>query len=624
MTRTCDSGCATACHDPTTASCKAPATATNTSALPRGAVPAPTSPHFLVPGRAAAPLLYSNTALSFWGGVDATTGEVIDVTHPLKGRSLAGNVLAIPRGRGSCSGSLVLLELAVNGCAPAALLLEEADQILALGSIVADTIFGARVPVAVLGERFATLPTSGDVELDGSRLVIKSASGSPRRMVIPLAQPADSVRLTEADEALLAGARGEGAAQAMAINRAIAALYGAEAFVDITQVHLDGVFYTGPAALRFVQHFASIGAGVAVPTTLNAVSVDLERWRALGIDSTLGEEGTKLADAYLSMGGDGASMTCAPYLLPSAPSLGEQVAWGESNAVIFCNSVLGARTQKYPDLLDLCIALTGRAPLAGVHIEAERVPTLALRLAPALAGVDDQLLWPLVGYHLGRVSGARVAIVYGLDKRTPRTSDLKALAAAFGTTSSSPMFHIEGVTPEAPVGRFPPPSSVQEITAADLLDAWRTLNTGARGPTPISVVALGNPHFALDEFEQLARLVEGRKRTARVTITAGRAVTVQAEEKGYLAPLAAYGADIIHDMCWCFAPRAGESGIVTADDRFLVTSSGKYAHYGPGILGRPVLLANLAACVDAAESGTIDVRPPAWLGGADVEVGEEP
>lgn len=624
MTQTCSVNCSSACTDPSTASCRSAAPSTDTATIPRGPIALPSNPYFLVPGTAAAPLLYSDTPISFWGGINSHTGQVIDVTHPLRGKKLEGSVLAIPRGRGSCSGSLVLLELVIKGVAPAALLLEEPDQILALGAIVAEAIFGLRVPVAVLGERFATLPRSGDVEIDDNKLVIKSGGGgsSPRRVVIPLGQSTDGVQLSPEDEAMLSGAHGEGVAQAMAINKAIAALYGAERFIDITQVHLDGVFYTGPASLLFVEHFARIGARVAVPTTLNAVSVDLRAWRELGIDSTLGEEGTKLADAYIAMGGDAASMTCAPYLLPSAPGVGEQVAWGESNAVLFCNSILGARTQKYPDLLDLCIALTGRAPLAGAHIEANRAPTLALRVTPAVKHVDDQLLWPLVGYHLGKSAGTRVPIVYGLDGRTPRTSDLKAFAAAFGTTSSSPMFHIEGVTPEAPVGRFPPPSDTREITVDDLRNAWRTLNTGADGPTPISVVALGNPHFALDEFEQLAGLVKGRKGTARVTITAGRAIVEQAKEAGYIAPLDDFGVDIVYDMCWCMAPHAGESNMVTAEDKFLVTSSGKYAHYGPGILGRPVLLANLAACVDAAVSGTIDVRPPSWLGGAEVEVAQ--
>ncbi|KAL1406662.1 hypothetical protein Q8F55_008368 [Vanrija albida] len=612
----CQSSCSTPCADPAS-SCRP----NQDASIPRGPTPPPTTPHTLVGGHAAGPLLLSDTPLSFWGGVDAASGTVIDQTHPLVGASLGGAVLAIPRGRGSCSGSLVLLELVVAGRAPAALVLQDADQILALGAIVADAIFSRRIPVIVLGSRFASLPASGDVEIDDARLVVRSTGGSPRRVVAPLAPCLDTLRLSAADDALLAGARGPGVAQAMAINRSVAALYGAEAFVDITQVHLDGVFYTGPAGLRVVQHFAALGARVAVPTTLNALSVDLDNWRALGIDATLGLESTKLAEAYLAMGANEKSMTCAPYLLPSAPALGDQVAWGESNAVVFANSVLGARTQKYPDLLDLCIALTGRAPLAGVHVEANRAPTLALRLAPALAAVDDPLLYPLLGYFLGQAAGTRVPIVYGLEARHPAPSDLKALAAAFGTTSSSPMFHVEGVTPEAPRGRFPEPSGAALITPADLLGAWRTLNAGASGRTPVSVVALGNPHLALDEFEQLAALVEGKTRGGpRVLITAGRAITAQAEDAGYTAPLEGFGAEIIHDMCWCFVPRAGESGIVKTDDTHLVTNSAKYAHYGPGIVGRPVLLTNLAACVDAAVAGTVDVRPPPWLGAAAVEV----
>ncbi len=120
------------------------------------------------------------------------------------------------------------------------------------------------------------------------------------------------------------------------------------------------------------------GATLRVPTTLNSISVDQRRWRELGIDPTLGEPASALGDAYMAMGAQ-LSFTCAPYLLDSAPKAGEQIVWAESNAVVYANSVLGARTLKYPDYLDICIALTGRAPLIGCHLNAHYAPGLVGR-----------------------------------------------------------------------------------------------------------------------------------------------------------------------------------------------------------------------------------------------------
>ncbi|NNB15667.1 aconitase X [Pseudomonas fragi] len=566
----------------------------------------------LVDGHASAPLLYADVGLSFWGGVDPFSGEVIDRHHPLSGECLAGRVLAIPSGRGSCTGSSVLMELISNGHAPAALVLAEADEILTLGVLVARTLFQRSLPVLCIGrEAFGQLRGNAFARVDGTHLSLYDSAPDdtpPPHNDTPAAEAHASIELTEHDRALLAGSYGKAAQVAMQIVLRMAQIQGATQLVDITQAHIDGCIYTGPASLRFAQQLVAWGAKVRVPTTLNSISVDQRRWRELGIDPALGVPASALGDAYMAMGAQ-LSFTCAPYLLDSAPKAGEQIVWAESNAVVYANSVLGARTLKYPDYLDICIALTGRAPLIGCHLEDQRKARLQIEL-PTLGNLDDAF-YPLLGYHIGALAGSRIPLILGLKQQHPDLDDLKAFGAAFATTSAAPLFHIAGVTPEAldPAQVLDGPLPVLKVSLEDLLLSWHELNS-ARDPQ-VDVVSLGNPHFSLSEFAQLARLCQGRKRHPDVVlaITCGRAVLEQARAAGHVGVLEAFGAVIVSDTCWCML---GEPVIPPAA-RNLMTNSGKYAHYAPGLVGRKVHFASLSECVDAACSATASGRLPAWL-----------
>jgi predicted aconitase/predicted aconitase with swiveling domain len=569
----------------------------------------------LVAGAAQGALLFADVGLSFWGGVDPCTGEVIDRHHPLSGQHLAGRVLAIPSGRGSCTGSSVLMELISNGHAPAALVLAEADEILTLGVLVAQTIFARSLPVLCIGrEAFAALRGQAFARVENTTLSLFDhlPGDAWQALDSPLANTdgSASIRLTEHDRALLDGRHGKAAQMAMQIVLRMAELQGAEHLVDVTQAHIDGCIYTGPASLRFAEQLVQWGAKVRVPTTLNSISVDQRRWRELGIDPALGEPASALGDAYMAMGAQ-LSFTCAPYLLDTAPKAGEQIVWAESNAVVYANSVLAARTLKYPDYLDICIALTGRAPLIGCHLDAQRKARLQIEL-PALGELDDAF-YPLLGYHIGALSGSRVPLVLGLEQRKPSLDDLKAFGAAFATTSAAPLFHIAGVTPEAidpaQVLDADTAIAVEKIRLKDLLSSWRELNSAR--DNRVDVVSLGNPHFSLSEFAHLARLCRGRQRHPQVVlaITCGRAVLEQAREAGHIAVIEAFGATLVTDTCWCML---GEPVIPLAAET-LMTNSGKYAHYAPGLVGRKVHFASLAECVDAACTATASGRLPAWL-----------
>jgi predicted aconitase/predicted aconitase with swiveling domain len=566
-----------------------------------------------VHGEVLGKIIGSDVELSFWGGVDPFSGEVIDRHHPLSGQILTGKVLVIPGGRGSCSGSGVILELLLTGKGPAAIVTEREDDILTLGVVVAEEVFGKSIPVVVLNPRdFRQVATARYARVAGNCVVCSNDPDALRAFPLAEKEPTNKafdLELSKADKAYLDGTYGKAAQVAMKVILRMAQLQGANHLIDITQAHIDGCVYTGHGSLWFAQQLRDCGGRVTVPTTLNAISVDHRRWRAQGIDPAFGEPASQLGDAYINMGAR-ATFTCAPYLLDSVPKKGEQIVWAESNAVVYANSVLGARTMKYPDFLDICIALTGRAPLAGCHTESGRRAALQINV-PKLKNFDDAF-YPLLGYHVGLVAANRIPILTGLEQAAPSQDDLKAFGAAFATTSSAPMFHILGVTPEAvtlndATGGASVPTV--EICMEDLLQSWRELNS-APGQS-VDLVALGNPHFSFSECEKLAALCRGRtkKKDVTVVVTCGRATHDKVWEAGILSELERFGVQFVTDTCWCMITEP----VVPPKAETIMTNSGKYAHYGPGLTGRGFHFGSLAACVEAACTGVASVGSPPWL-----------
>lgn len=570
----------------------------------------------LVAGEAESEVLFAEMGLSFWGGVNPFTGKVIDIHHPLKGQCIAGKVLAIPSGRGSCTGSSVLLELILNGHAPAALVFAEDEAILTLGVVVAEEMFGRSLPVVSLGaETFARLRDVAAARISGGNVEISGPESGRSGVTAAAASPASTrpgVALTPADEAMLAGGGGKAAQVAMKIIARMAGILGADRLIDITQAHIDGCIYTGPASLRFARQLCDWGGQVKVPTTLNSISVDQRRWRKLGIDPTAGQPASDLADAYVAMGAR-PTFTCAPYLLDTAPAFGEQIVWAESNAVIYANSVLGARTMKYPDYLDIAIALTGRAPLTGCHVDQYRHATMQIDL-PQLGAIDDSF-YPLLGYHVGLIAPNEIPVITGLETAEPSRDDLKAFGAAFGTTSAAPMFHIVGVTPEAATleaalgGKAP--LKRHQVTPEALRVSWQELNSAT--DASVDLVSLGNPHVSVDELARLADLCRGRRKHAEVAmiVTCGRATYDAAQAAGFIAVLEDFGAQVLNDTCWCMITEP----VIPPSTRNLMTNSGKYAHYGPGLVGRKAHFGSMADCVEAACDGVSLSPRPTWLGG---------
>ncbi|KQX42136.1 MULTISPECIES: cis-3-hydroxy-L-proline dehydratase [unclassified Ensifer] len=553
----------------------------------------------ILSGSADGPIIATEEALSFWGGVDPATGRVIDVHHPLHGLCLTDGILMMPSSRGSCTGSGVLLDMALTGRAPAALVFSEAEDVLTLGALITAEMFGKSLPVLRLSrDAFKALAQAKTARISDTAI---EADG----LTIPVAPPAmTALDLTDDDRAMLDGRDGIAVQQAMRIIAAMAAQQGAEKLIDVVQGHIDGCIYASPANLTFAEKMADMGAKVRVPTTMNAISVDRANWQAQGVPESFGDPAARLADAYVRMGCR-PTFTCSPYLLDSAPKSGEAIAWAESNAVIFANTVLGARTAKHPDFLDLCIALTGRAPLSGVYLDAPRKATRVIDVE--LPENIDDAFWPLIGYLAGKAAPDRIPLLRGLASAKPSRDDLKALCAAFGTTSASPMLHVEGVTPEAE-GAAAKDADHTTITRADMAAAWSLLNDG---PAEVELVAIGSPHASLEECRALATAFDGRKRDSNVAVivTAGRDAIAAARDEGLLARLEESGIQVLPDLCWCSISEP----VFPTKTRALMTNSGKYAHYGPGLSGRAVRFSNLADCVEAALTGRVSVRLPAWL-----------
>lgn len=555
------------------------------------------TPSLLQPARASGAVLVCSDALSFWGGVDPDSGVIIDAHHPERGASLAGRFVLMPGSRGSCSGSGVLLQLARRGLAPAALVFREAEDILTLGAMIAAKLFDAPLAVLRLPDAdYRALAGAGSASLEGDTLRFAGYS-------LRLHQPGrEQLALSEADRAMLAGRDGPAWQLAMEVLCGMAAAQGASGFVDVTRGHIDGCILAHDANLDFAETMLRLGARTRIPTTINAISVDREHWPLQGVPRDFGERASRLADAYVSMGAL-PTFTCAPYLLADTPVEGETIGWSESNAVIYANSVLGARTVKHPDYLDLFIAMTGRAPRTGVYLDAARRPACDIQVS--LPEAYDDALWPLLGWLVGQASPQEVPRICGLEAATPTADDLKALCAAFGTTSAAPLLHIHGHTPE---GHLTPPADAPShtITTADIACAWRGFNAAA---PDVDLVAIGSPHASLQECLLLADLFEGCDRVRTKTIvTLGRQVLAAAQEQGIAASLAHAGVQILPDLCWCSIT----TPLFPAEAKVVMTNSGKYAHYGSALSGCEMRFGSLADCAAAAISGRAPDLP-AWL-----------
>jgi predicted aconitase len=390
-----------------------------------------------------------------------------------------------------------------------------------------------------------------------------------------------------------------------------AEITGASELIEIRGAHVDSCLYHGQATLDFVQRLVDGAARVGVPTTLNVGAVDLVHPELNRGDPDVAERGRVLMDRYRALGAR-PTFTCAPYQLSGArPRLGEQVAWGESNAIAFCNSVLGARTNRYGDFLDIAAAITGRVPLAGLHRTDARRATLILRLAPDVPGAlrDADVLFPVLGIVLGRRAGSAVAVLAGLP---PGLSEdrLKAVGAAAASSGSVAMFHVVGSTPEAATlddALQGQPAEHEEVIGLDELRAVRDELSTGQGERLVAV-SLGTPHASSTELARYADLLADRRVHPEVECVISTGREVLAREPEWVAGLRASGVEILVDTCSYVAP------VLRNPRGPVMTDSAKWAYYAPGNIGAAVVFGSARECIESAVAGRVVRDLAAWGG----------
>lgn len=406
--------------------------------------------------------------------------------------------------------------------------------------------------------------------------------------------------LTEAERHLLSGGAGDGAAAAMRLVVEAADIMGAESLVPIVSAHIDGCLYHGDAGTRFAEHLVTLGARVAVPSTLNIGALDLLKPGNVRLGGARRDMALRLMRAYEGLGCR-ATFTCAPYQAGHRPRLGEQVAWGESNAVAFANSVLGARTNRYGDFLDIACAIAGRAPLTGLHLTEGRRATLVFTTDALPARLkDEDAFWPVLGALVGRRAGEAVVAVDGLAGFA--TEDrLKAFGAAAAAWGAVGLFHIVGETPEAPtldaaLGGCAPEETLA-VGRVEIADVLALLSTASGGE--VTAVGIGSPHLSLAEFEALLAALAGRRVRLPFYANTGRHVVRALADAGHLSALEAAGVTVVADTCIVATPIVASAGGV------LMTNSAKFANYAPGNIGHEVVYGSLFDCVETAVAGRL-------------------
>ncbi len=416
-----------------------------------------------------------------------------------------------------------------------------------------------------------------------------------------------ALRLSEEEQALLAGEEGPGVALALRVVKAAAKFLGAPGLIPIVSSHVDGCLYHGDGGVEFAERLVTEGAQVRVPTTLNVGALDLLHPDVVKGDKHHNRMAQRLMDAHLFLGCK-PTWTCAPYQAGHRPELGAQVAWGESNAVAFVNSVLGARTNRYGDFLDICCAISGRAPYVGLHTDEARLATIWIDVSHLSSTLlESDAFYPVMGAWLGRVAGNEVPCIEGLPSGVSEDR-LKALGAAAASTGAVALFHVLGSTPEAPdrrtvLGGREPLRTLKPDARELLAEFERLSNTPAEC---IDAVALGSPHFSLEEFAQLDALLDEVEFAVPFYVCTGRGVLDALRRKGGLARLEEAGVQLVADTCVVVTP------ILDAAGGVLMTNSGKFAHYAPGTTGYSVIYGSLEECVRSAQTGTVVRDATLW------------
>jgi predicted aconitase len=407
--------------------------------------------------------------------------------------------------------------------------------------------------------------------------------------------------LSDIDRQLLRDPENGAANFAMRLLLRFADAVGAHNLIDAEAAHIDGCLHHGEVSLDFVERLVELGGKVRVPTTLNVGSVDLIHPSLFLGGADKRAKSIRLMQAHEELGCI-PTFTCAPYQTAFRPKFGAQIAWAESNAIVFANSVIGARTNRYGDFIDLCCAITGRLPNYGLHILANRRAKILVEIASIPEEWDDPgHVCVAVGLSVGRLCGDSIPAIVGLPAAT-NEDDLKALGAAAASSGAVAMFHAVGLTPEAEtvedVFQNHQPDQRIVLTAADLRQTAKTLSTVPDG-TKLAAICLGTPHFSLAEFARLLPLLEGSEPKIDIYVNTSRNLLQELQTRRWADRLRANRVILVVDTCTYVTP------ILRDLSGAIMTNSGKWAYYAPANIGVEVAFGTLVECIASARAGCV-------------------
>jgi len=432
-----------------------------------------------------------------------------------------------------------------------------------------------------------------------------------------------SVKLSKQDKQFLAGQHGKAAQMAMRILVRMAEVCQATELMNVSQAHIDGCGLLSETSLEFAETLATLGGYASVPTTLNMGPLDLQNWREFGVNEDFAAKAIRQAKAYTDMGCI-PTWTCAPYQSYLTPRFGQQIAWGESNAICYANSILGARTNRYGDFIDICAAITGRVPKCGLHLKENRKGQILLRLVdinPAI--MKSNAFFAILGHLVGSLVEDKIPVIEGFGfppggvPPVEASSDqLKALCAAAASSGAVALFHAIGLTPEAntleEAFQGKDPERVIDIHLSDLHTASSDLSTAQEGAN-LDLVVLGCPHFSFDEFRELAKLIRTQTQKGKTRHPDVRFVVISCQtsysllqRSDFFDVLTNFGVEITLDTCIFHTP------MVPPDTKVIMTNSGKCAYYAPGELGVQIAFGSVAECIDSAINGHVCRKETLW------------
>jgi len=394
--------------------------------------------------------------------------------------------------------------------------------------------------------------------------------------------------LTKEEERMLDGEEGRAVKKSMEILVALGEIFGAEKLIKIGSVQVAGVSYhnLGDAGLEFLNDLAKDGR-VKVLTTLNPAGMDLEDWRKLGISEDFAKKQNLVIDAFRKMGII-ISCTCTPYLIGNLPRYGEHIAWSESSAVTFANSVIGAMTNRESGPSALAAAFVGKTPCYGLHLEENRIPDVHVNVKVDLKKISD---WGALGYCIGKKAENKIPFITGI--KDASIDELKSFSASVVTYGSKSLFYIKGLTPGSERQKIPKEKIT--IKEEDIKDAYENINDDI---SDINFVCIGCPHCSINEIAEVADLLEDKKISPNVEfwVATSRPMKKLADMKGYTKIIEDAGGKFACDTCLAVAPLKGRF-------KSVATTSAKGCFYSRGSNEMKTKLGNIRQCIDAAVSG---------------------